>query len=81
MAQENTRYPRIAELGVTVHTMPVTHVKSKELDKALGKRKKQFDRLFGCQTMLIDGPYAWDVEAVLERMATGRLTGTQADLD
>lgn len=74
-------YPRIAELGVTVHREPVAHVKNEELNKALGDRKKEFGRLFGIQTCLIDGPYAWDVEAVLERMASGKLTGTQLEPD
>lgn len=72
-------YPRIKELGVTVHQEPVRHVKWNELKNALGDRKDLFSELFGVgQTCLIDGPYAWDVEAVLERMASGRLTGTQA---
>ena len=43
----------------------------------LKKIDKQFSEMFGIQTCLVDGPYAWDVEAVLERIASGRLTGTQ----
>ncbi len=71
------KYPRIKQLGVTVHTEPLSHVKRDELKAALGKFADTFYELFGCQTCLMDGPYAWDVEAVLERMASGRVTGTQ----
>lgn len=75
------KYPRIKEFGLTVHPDPVPHVKHEELDKALGDRRKEFGKLFGIQTCLAEGPYASDVEAVLERMATGRLTGTQLFMD
>jgi hypothetical protein len=37
--------------------------------------------LFGVQTQILQGPYAWDVEAVLERMMSGKLTGTQLFMD
>ena len=39
--------------------------------------KKRFAELFGIQTQVMDGPFAHDVEAVLERMASGKLKGTQ----
>ena len=71
-------YKRIKELGVEVHKTPVAHVLWADLRAALGDRYDAFADLFGYQTCLMEGPYAWDVEAVLERMASGRLTGTQA---
>ncbi len=71
-------HTRIKELGVKVHAEPVAHVLWADLRTALGDRYEAFADLFGCQTCLMEGPYAWDVEAVLERMASGRLTGTQA---
>lgn len=74
-------YPRIKELGITVYEKPVPHVNSAELAQALGDKKEQFHDLFGIQTCSVDGPYPWDVEAVLERMKTGKLTGTQKDWD
>ena len=39
--------------------------------------KKQFGEFYGIQTQSGGGPYAWDVEAVLKRINTGKLTGTQ----
>ena len=74
-------FPRIKKLGVEVHPKPVAHVKYEELKKVLGERMGEFSKLFGVQTCLMEGPYAWDVEAVLERMATGRVTGSQRDWD
>lgn len=79
--ERRDRYPRITALGVTVYSKPLAHVKWAELKKALGKQHKKFTNLFGCQTCCVDGPYPYDVEAVLERMASGRLTGTQAFMD
>lgn len=49
------------------------------------KRGEAFTQRFGelseGQTMSVEGPYPYDVEAVLVRMRTGRLTGTQAFWD
>ena len=77
-------YPRIAQLGLTVYRNEYPHLDPIELDIALLRAKLDVDKfweLFGVQTMiLIDGrgcPYPCDVEAVLERMMSGRITGTQ----
>jgi len=75
----NKLYPKIYKLGCTVDRKPVDHIKWKALNTALKKAKimKKFSELFGVQTCLIDGPYAWDVEAVLVRIYDKKLTGTQ----
>lgn len=70
-------YPRLKKLGVVVHVEPVSHVKWDDLQKALGTHYDGFADIFGCQTCLREGPYAWDVEAALERMVSGKSTGTQ----
>ncbi len=77
-------YPRIADIGLTIHTEPCHHVKRTELKAALEKAGIDLPRfydLFGVQTCYIDGPYPWDVESVLERMKSGKRTGTQAVWD
>ena len=50
-----------------------------ELHAALRKAgiAEQFSEMFGIQTCTMHGPYPWDCEAVLERIASGNLTGTQ----
>jgi hypothetical protein len=73
-------YPRINQLGVRIYKTPVAHVRSKELHaklKRAGLDGDRFSDLFGVQTCYEKGPYPWDVEAVLERMMSGKLTGTQ----
>ena len=76
-------YKRIEELGIVVtHTEDEypDGVKRSEIIKALNKNKMDMDlyfKLFGCQTMSGNGAYPHDVEAVLERMMSGELTGTQ----
>jgi len=82
-ASLKNRYPRIYELGLEVELEPIAHVPSKMLGLALKKAKiaKKFSELFGIQTRYIAGPYPWDVEAVLERIASGKLTGSQLDWD
>lgn len=82
-------YPRIKQIGLKVHTKPCTHVRSVELDAALSKaglKREQFSQLFGdgqtcpaiaCKGGYIPAMYPYDVEAVLERMLSGKLTGTQ----
>lgn len=77
------RYPRIASLNITVKEGSVDPL---EVDRAViaafGEDGPDlFSNLFGVQTCPeVDGKlmlYAWDVEAVLERMYSGRLTGSQ----
>lgn len=82
--EQEPPYPRIDSIGLTVHTEPVAHVKRTELKDALvraGIDLPRFYDLFGVQTCYIEGPYPWDVESVLERLKSGRLTGTQAVWD
>lgn len=75
---KTTAYPRCRALGLRVRN---GYVPFSDLSRIARKKGKQwsdrFDRLFGVQTVCADGMYAWDVEAVLERMASGRRTGTQ----
>ncbi len=75
-------YPRLEELKVEVHQDPLQYVKREDLKEALGKRKfKQLMRMIGVCTCPINGLYPSDVESALERMESGRLTGTQLDWD
>ncbi len=80
-----SKYPRITELGLTIITKfpkSIPGIDGKELDKKLGKKKsKIFSELFGAQTCGQNGMYVYDVEAVLERMASGNLIGTQKHWD
>lgn len=79
----NEIYPRIYELGLVVIREPVDYIPSKKINKILRKLclTKKFSDYYGIQTgLLIDGEigfYAWDVEAVLERIFSGKLIGTQ----
>lgn len=74
-------YPRIKQLGLTIITKnpnAIPGISGKELAAKLGKKKtKIFSDLFGAQTCGENGMYVYDVEAVLERMFSGKLSGTQ----
>jgi hypothetical protein len=72
-------YPCIKKLGVKIYNDPYPHVKWTELHLKLEELDivKKFNEFYGCQTCCEGGPYAHDVEAVLERIKTGKLTGTQ----
>ena len=75
-----SEYPRINKLGLKVlYKKDMPYVDRKKLVTALRKHKivKKFSELFGIQTAFVEGPYAYDVEAVLERIYSGKLTGTQ----
>jgi hypothetical protein len=77
-------YPRICELGLEIKQVEgYDYVEWKPLRKALLKHKitKKYGEYYGCQTAYEHGPYAHDVEAVLERIASGTLKGTQKDWD
>lgn len=79
-----SNYPRIAELGMTIIKSPISHITWTDLDEKIhdaGLDREKFGDYFGIQTCYIKGPYPWDVEAVLERMMSGKLTGTQKDWD
>ena len=73
-------YPRLEQIGCNVKHEPCAYVPWTELDAALdeaGLDRERFGDLFGTQTCYAGGVYAWDAEAVLERMMSGQLTGTQ----
>lgn len=78
-------YPRLKKLGVTFHDRGILCSELDEKLKEAGMDTEQFNELFGVQTcpvIEIDGEechgvYPWDAEAVLERMISGKRTGTQ----
>ena len=73
-------YPLLTRLGIQIQTSPIPHVTRMDLLKGLKDAKlsqNDFHKFFGCQTCYVDGPYPWDVEAVLERMINKHLAGTQ----
>lgn len=78
-----TEYPEIYKLGVQVdiEELGPPFVPRDDLHDALKAKSdaydKKFSELFGVQTCHMRGPYPWDVEAVLVRMNTGKLVGTQ----
>lgn len=80
-----SNYPRCDQLGIPVHSNEhVAYVWPEDVDQALDGDEmsyRRFNELFGVQTCpVIDGKHAlypWDTEAVLERMISGELTGTQ----
>lgn len=77
------KYPRIAEFGLSIEKhiptgisfIPVEHLALVLCQRGISD---EFNKLFGCQTQFEGGPYAWDVEAVLERICSGKKTGSQA---
>lgn len=74
------KYPRLHQIGCNVKREPMDHVPWTELDEAIngaGLNRERFSDLFGVQTCYAGGVYAWDAEAVLERMMGGKLTGSQ----
>lgn len=77
-------YPRCEQIGVTIVNEPVAHIKRANLHDCLlnhGLDLEEYSELYGVQTQSEYGPYPWDVEAVLERMMSGKLTGTQLLMD
>lgn len=78
------KYPRCEQIGATIIQEPVPHIKRENLRECLindGIDLKQYAEHYGVQTQYIEGPYPWDVEAVLERIMSGKLTGTQLFMD
>ena len=82
------KYPRLAQLGVHVYAkggcdaVDPLELQFFILSLLPAGSLKEFDGLFGVQTCPVlaelgQALYAWDVEAVLERMMSGRITGTQ----
>jgi hypothetical protein len=79
MAKRKSDFPRLEALTVSIRGHGVV---ASELRAKLGAEKAaEFHELFGVQTCpFVDGQpglFAWDAEAVLERMASGKRTGTQ----
>lgn len=78
-------YPRLTELGIQVccELQGPPYVRRDTLHIALKTKaaRGKFAELFGTQTCPAGGYYPWDVEAVLERMMSGKLTGSQAIWD
>lgn len=80
-------YPRCIEHGLRiVRDRDGSYVPETSLRAMLVARgphfAARFEKLFGIgHTQAMEGPYPWDVEAVLERMASGRLIGSQAVWD
>jgi len=79
--EEMEHYPCLKELGIEMIDGAVgfDDVNIALADKDLSS--ELFDELFGVQICpIMDGElcmYAWDCEAVLEVMLSGKLTGTQ----
>lgn len=85
MDYETANYPRVAKLGLTVRDGAVF---CDELNATLLARYGEHDTFweyFGVQTgVVVDdrlAVWASDVESVLYRLDTGRLTGTQLFMD
>ena len=80
-------YPRCKALGLKVCYLEdgwpfVPHVYIEKLHTDKGaKFSAKFNELYGMQTAAAEGLYPYDVESVLERMESGRLTGSQAFWD
>jgi hypothetical protein len=77
MSKLKVDYPRIASLGIPIHGGSVKGTELREGLKRNHLSVEKFSKLYGVQTCSGVGPYAHDVEAVLERMMSGTLTGTQ----
>lgn len=78
--KRKVEFPRIKERGwkiVEVHGCLV--VPDELIDSLPPSERDLFDEYYGCQTRIECGPFACDVEAVLERMASGRKIGTQSE--
>jgi hypothetical protein len=77
-------YKTLKKLGIEVkydEVHKMDYIDSDELDDILFDKGDEytdkFNKTFGIQTMGIHGPYPSDVEAVLCRLETGKLTGSQ----
>lgn len=84
-------YPRIKQLGLTIVTdcpnsipgINWVELKEKLLKIPVPATYKRdyylqvFYKLFGVQTQGANGAYVYDVEAALEAMFSGKLTGSQ----
>lgn len=68
-------YRRLKQYGIPVWLSPngYHYVTPAAIAESLGDQYKHFCDFFGVQTCPPEGSYADDVEAVLERMASGKL--------
>lgn len=74
-------YPRLTQIGLApVCGEGYKYIKWEDLRAKLKELKIEevFHEYFGIQTCCIDGPYAWDVEDVLERIFSNKRVGTQS---
>ena len=82
-------YPTITKLGIPIYLGAGTclYVKCADINKVFDKKQRtKFSKCFGIQTGILDGDglpalFASDVESVLVRMFTGKLTGSQLLFD
>ena len=84
MPKKKPKFPRCEEIGVVIFKEPIPHISRSNLQECLeraGLNQEKYGELYGIQTQYVSGPYPWDVEAVLERMMSGKLTGTQLLMD
>ena len=82
MKSSKNPYPAITALGIKVYDKPIAHILAEDLEAVLTKtQRKIFNDYFGAQTCPLigdkQGLYLDDVEAVLVRMASGKLQGSQ----
>lgn len=79
------QYPRIKQLGLTIVTdcdKSIPGIKGEDLKNKLTKKQLElFNKYFGVQTVGMNGIYVYDCEAVLERIFSGKLQGTQKNWD
>ena len=82
-AKKETGYPRLEELGVGIipgDDDSPPGVNWLELQLAMSRADlsiQKFCDYYGVQTCGANGMYPWDVESVLERMVSGKKTGSQ----
>lgn len=77
-------YKTLKKLGIEVkydEVHKMDYIDIDELDDFLSDKGEEytdkFNKTFGVQTMGIHGPYPSDVEAVLRKLETGELVGSQ----
>jgi|DEB0MinimDraft_6_1074348.scaffolds.fasta_scaffold118276_2 hypothetical protein len=89
MSDEDVKehYPRCSQMNIRVAVREESnfdYIPFEQLHGALDEQEadtpgfsEDFHRYFGKQTIAAGGPYPSDVEATLERLFSGRVTGTQ----
>lgn len=82
MNKRKIDYPRIKQIGLEVINEPIKHVKREQLKTKLQELglEDKFNKHFGIQTQIMEGPYAWDVEDCLELLLSGKRQGGQHPL-